>query len=368
MSIAEEVRRVLLEHPEIIAEALEARPEVLYRALAKLMPWQNLATKEDVRSLREEIQRIEEKMATKDDLKHLATKDDVSRLEERLEETRREMATKEEVKALEAKMATKEDLKAFATKEDLKTLEARVATKDDLKALATREELRALEERVATREDVRRLEEQLGEVRKVMATRDDLKAFATKEDVRRLGEQLEEVRKVMTTKEDLKGLATKEELKALEERMATKRDVEELWRAINRLERKLDALGARWGVISEEAFREGMRAMLREAGWSVSKEILYDREGYVYGTPSEVDYDVVVRDGRLIIVEITSSLKRSDLPTIVKKRELYERARGAKVAAVYIVTPYIDDRYPERVKAMAKDLGLEVVYPTPPQE
>ncbi|CCC81050.1 PD-(D/E)XK nuclease family protein [Thermoproteus tenax] len=322
MGVAEEVRRVLLEHPEIIAEALEARPEVLYRALAKLTPWQSLATKEDVRSLREEIQRVEE----------------------RLEEVRREMATKEEIKDLEARMAAKDDLKAFATKDDLKAL----ATKEDLKALVTRE-------------DFKRLEERLEEVRKVMATKEDLKGLATKEELRALGER-------MATKEDLKALATREELRALEERMATKKDVEELWRAINKLERKLDALGARWGVISEEAFREGMRAMLKEAGWSASKEVLYDREGYVYGTPSEVDYDVVVRDGRLIIVEIMSSLKRSDLPTIVKKRELYERARGAKVAAVYVVTPYIDDRYPERVKAMAKDLGLEVVYPAPPQE
>ncbi|ACB40002.1 PD-(D/E)XK nuclease family protein [Pyrobaculum neutrophilum] len=317
MSVAEEVRRVLLEHPEIIAEAIEARPEVLYRALARLTPWQNLATKEDVRSLREEMQKIEEKMATKDDIKDLearmATREDVRRLEEQVGEVRKVMATKD-------------DLKAFAT-----------------------------------REDVRRLEEQLDEVRRVMATKEDLKGLATKEELKALEER-------MATKEDLKALATREELRGLEERMATKRDVEELWRAINRLERKLDALGARWGVISEEAFREGMRAMLREAGWSVSKEVLYDREGYVYGTPSEVDYDVVVRDGRLIIVEITSSLKRSDLPTIVKKRELYERARGAKVAAVYVVTPYIDDRYPERVKAMAKDLGLEVVYPAPPQE
>lgn len=53
MSLAGEVRRVLLEHPEILVEVLTAKPEVVYEALARLMPWQNLATKEDLRRLEE---------------------------------------------------------------------------------------------------------------------------------------------------------------------------------------------------------------------------------------------------------------------------------------------------------------------------
>ncbi|MEM2025619.1 MAG: hypothetical protein QXW94_04945, partial [Desulfurococcaceae archaeon] len=61
MSLAEEVKRVLLEHPEILAEALLAHPEVVYQALAKLAPWERLATKEDIERLRSE-------MATKEDL------------------------------------------------------------------------------------------------------------------------------------------------------------------------------------------------------------------------------------------------------------------------------------------------------------
>jgi len=75
VSLADEIRRVLMERPEILVEVLTAKPEIVYEALARLMPWQNLATKEDLR-------RLEEKMATKEDLK---------RLEER-------MATKEELK------------------------------------------------------------------------------------------------------------------------------------------------------------------------------------------------------------------------------------------------------------------------------
>ena len=47
---------------EILVEVLTGKPKIVYEALAKLMPWQNLATKEDLR-------RLEERMATKEELR-----------------------------------------------------------------------------------------------------------------------------------------------------------------------------------------------------------------------------------------------------------------------------------------------------------
>jgi len=342
VELEEAVKKVLMENPSILVEVLVSKPEILYQALAKIAPWQLLATKEDIR-------RLEEKMATKDD-----------------------------IRALEVKMATKEDLERFATKEDVKALET-----------ATSEEIRRLEERMATKEDVKRLEE-------VMATKEDVRvleermvaevkrleeSMATKEDVKMLTADMKRLEEVMATKGDVKALeervATKEEVKRLEERMATKEDMKKLEERvaaleyrfdseIRRLEATITALGARWGVLSEEAFREGVRRLLAEAGWAVEKVLLFDREGYVYGEPSEVEYDVVVRDGKTFLVEITSALKRGDLPTLRRKREYFEKAKGVKVDAVFVVTPFIHDKVPERVKAMAKDMGIEVVYPTPP--
>ena len=57
MSLADEIAKVLSERPEIIASALESRPEVLYAVLAKLTPWDKLATKEDLKMLIELIDR-----------------------------------------------------------------------------------------------------------------------------------------------------------------------------------------------------------------------------------------------------------------------------------------------------------------------
>jgi hypothetical protein len=226
VSLAEEIKRVLLEHPEILVEVLTAKPEIVYEALAKLMPWQNLATKDDLRRVEESIGRLEER---------------VKGLEERLGMVEEKMATKEELKRVEASL----------------------------------------------REDLRRVE-----------------------------------------------LA-------------------------------LNALGARWGVFSEDAFRSGVRELLRDAGYAVERWVYYDDRGYVYGYPSEVELDVVVRDGRTFAVEITSSLRRGDLQEIKRKVELFSAVTGRKIDAVYVITPFIHDRNPDAVIAVANAIGITVVWPKP---
>lgn len=205
MSLAEEIKRVLLERPEILVEVLTAKPEIVYEALAKLMPWQNLATKDD---------------------------------------------------------------------------------------------LKKLEEKMATKEELRRVEASL---------RNDLR----------------------------------------------------------RVELALNALGARWGVFNEDAFRSGVRELLRDAGYTVERWVYYDDRGYVYGYPSEVELDVVVRDGGTFAVEITSALRRGDLQQIKRKVELFSAVTGRRVDAVYVITPFIHDRNPDAVIAVANAMGITVVWPRP---
>ena len=120
-------------------------------------------------------------------------------------------------------------------------------------------------------------------------------------------------------------LATKEDLAKTEKSLSDR-----IEREVKRLENMIAALGARWGVWSEETFRTGLLEILEEAGWKVKKEYFYDTEGYVYGFPSEVEVDIVVRDGKTIMVELTAAAKRGDLPIILKKREYYEKRTGAK--------------------------------------
>jgi hypothetical protein len=55
MSLREEIRNILKENPEIIAEVLKLRPDILYDAIIKLTPWEKLVTKEDLKLLIELI-------------------------------------------------------------------------------------------------------------------------------------------------------------------------------------------------------------------------------------------------------------------------------------------------------------------------
>jgi hypothetical protein len=118
-------------------------------------------------------------------------------------------------------------------------------------------------------------------------------------------------------------------------------------------------------VFSEDAFRSGVRELLRDAGYAVERWVYYDDRGYVYGYPSEVELDVVVRDGGTFAVEITSSLRRGDLQQIKRKVELFSAVTGRRVDAVYVITPFIHDRNPDAVIAVANAMGITVVWPRP---
>ncbi|MFN3805483.1 MAG: DUF3782 domain-containing protein [Pyrobaculum sp.] len=185
-------------------------------------------------------------------------------------------------------------------------------------------------------------------------------------NIERVEKNLERVEKNMVTREDLerveKNMVTKEEAK----RFATKEDLQAAKEEIKReIHVATSALGARWGLMSEDVFREGMREILKEAGWAVEKEYVMDVDGYVYGAPQDVEYVVVVKDGKVILVEIAASIRRGDIQTFVRKRELYERTKGVKVEKVYVITPYIHDRDPDWVRVFAKKNNIHITYPTP---
>ena len=119
--------------------------------------------------------------------------------------------------------------------------------------------------------------------------------------------------------------------------------------------RKLDALGARWGILAENAFREGMRRIVeRLFGGSVERWIHDDREGFVFGYPATVEVDIVIRDGEHILVEIKSHVRKSDVGVLLRKGELYKRVKGITPRLVF-VSPYID----EDARSDAEMLGIE---------
>jgi len=172
-----------------------------------------------------------------------------------------------------------------------------------------------------------------------------------REDMNRLREDMNKLREDM-----ILGFKRHDEILERHEREIIKLR-EDMNKGFQLLSRHIDALGARWGIMSEEAFREGLRGLLeRELGFKIEKWTIYDQSGKVYGYPSVIDIDIILKDKKTILVEVSSHIKKSDIIIFKKKAELYEEKTGRKPDKLLIVTPYIDE---EALKASEK-MEIEV--------
>jgi len=119
----------------------------------------------------------------------------------------------------------------------------------------------------------------------------------------------------------------------------------------------IGALGSRWGMQAEAAFRNALAAILeRSFGVQVVNIMEFDDAGEVFGHPDQVELDVIIRNGTVIICEIKSSMSRSDVYTFSRKVKFYERMHQCTADRRIIITPMIreDDRQ------LAAKLNLEV--------
>jgi hypothetical protein len=119
---------------------------------------------------------------------------------------------------------------------------------------------------------------------------------------------------------------------------------------------QIGGLGARWGMQTEEAFRQGMRTILHEVGFTSERFLDYDAAGEVFGHPDQVELDVVMKDGRVIVVEIKSALDSGNTYLFDRKVAFYTRKTGRQVDRKLIVTPYADNR----AKEVGLRLGVEI--------
>ncbi len=121
-------------------------------------------------------------------------------------------------------------------------------------------------------------------------------------------------------------------------------------------ESKLGGLGARWGLQTEESFREGMRAILQEIGFTTERFLDVDTSGEVFGIPDQVELDVVIKNGKVIVVEIKSALSQADVYYFARKVNFYVRKTGRRVDRKLVVTPYAEPR----AKDAGARLGVEI--------
>ncbi|MEM2959881.1 MAG: DUF3782 domain-containing protein, partial [Candidatus Jordarchaeaceae archaeon] len=109
------------------------------------------------------------------------------------------------------------------------------------------------------------------------------------------------------------------------------------------------ALGARWGFAAEESFREAIRGILGEMGFTVDKWEVYDERGVVFNVPSIVETDVLIRDDKHILVEIKSSISMGDVAAFIRKSKLYEELAKVKPSLV-VISPFVEEEARERAR------------------
>lgn len=118
----------------------------------------------------------------------------------------------------------------------------------------------------------------------------------------------------------------------------------------------IGALGARWGLQSESSFRNALAAILEK---SFNVKVLhineFDDKGEVFGRPDQVELDVIIKNGHLIICEIKSSTSRADVYIFNKKISFYERLHACKADRRIIISPMIE----EKAKEYSAHLGIE---------
>ncbi|NBC14062.1 MAG: DUF3782 domain-containing protein [Gammaproteobacteria bacterium] len=133
--------------------------------------------------------------------------------------------------------------------------------------------------------------------------------------------------------------------------------LDQLTQARIRQEQGIGALGARWGLASEASFRAALKGILEESfGVEVLNVNEFDDEGTVFGVPDQVEIDIIVRNGELILCELKSSMSKADIYTFERKVDYYQRRHGRTATRKIVISPMVR---PE-ARPVAERLGIEI--------
>ena len=139
------------------------------------------------------------------------------------------------------------------------------------------------------------------------------------------------------------------------------RVINQILEEIRLLNRKHDstigALGARWGFQSEETFRSALRGILQDSfGVQVININEWDDTGDVFGRPDQIELDLIVVNGTLMLCEIKSSMSKGDMVIFDRKVRWYEKQHARTADRRIVISPMVD----KRAEKVARDLGIEI--------
>lgn len=137
--------------------------------------------------------------------------------------------------------------------------------------------------------------------------------------------------------------------------------IRELFKQTSQLERTMvqtiGALGARWGIATKSSFRNALRAILEESfGVKVEQVEYRDESLEVYDRPEQIELDVIIRNGEVLVCEIKAAASRADIYAFNRKVRSYENRSKRKVNRKLLISPMVSPRD----KEVAQELGIEV--------
>ncbi len=122
-------------------------------------------------------------------------------------------------------------------------------------------------------------------------------------------------------------------------------------------ESTIGALGSRWGLHTEQAFRSALKGILEQfANVEVLNITEYDDVGVVFGHPDQIELDIIIKNGLLIIVEIKSSMSKPDMCIFERKVRFYEEHHNRKASEMIVISPMVA---PNAIP-VAEKLGIRI--------
>ena len=190
--------------------------------------------------------------------------------------------------------------------------------------------------------------------------------FADKEETKgrfdRILEELrrdreENTRRWEETQQEIRAMREEQNRKWEENQATIRAMLEDIQDPSRKHDSTIGALGARWGLHTEQSFRNALKGILED---SFDVEVInvteFDDAGEVFGHPDQVELDVIIKNGMLILCEIKSSMSKADMYTFERKVRFYEKLHERKADRALAISPMVE----QQAQEIARELGVEV--------
>ncbi len=199
---------------------------------------------------------------------------------------------------------------------------------------------------------------------KKAATKDDIKAILLelkkqREELIKQGEELKKQREETTRRFEEMRREYNKRFEMIDKKF--EQLIKEMREGFERMDRKIERtvsmIGSRWGVYAEESLRKGFEDVLTRFGFSVLKWRKYDKKAKFFLYPREAEIDILIKDSRVIAIEVKSSLTKGEVEDFERVVRFYEESEKKKVDEKILIAIYSR----KGANEYAQKLGIKVL-------